>query len=85
MRAPRRRRVRFALTGLGAAALAMLGGAAVVLKSAPATACFQSAWPVTSCGDCSVDGGSSGVESCYLMYAVGQQYCEAFGNACVSD
>jgi hypothetical protein len=81
----RSRKLGFALTGLLAAALAALGGGAVVLRSTPAAACWYSTYPVQNCDSCYVDPGSAGKDNCDILYAAGRAYCEANGGDCVSD
>jgi hypothetical protein len=81
----KRRKLGFVLTGLMAAAVAALGGAAVVLKSTPAAACWASAAGVPNCDTCYVDGGSSGKDNCDMLYGAGRGYCEANGGDCYSD
>jgi hypothetical protein len=82
---PRPRKLRFAVTGLIAAGLALVAGGVIVLRSTPASACWESRAYVPNCDSCYVDGGSTGSDDCDMLYAGGNGYCDAGGSTCVSD
>ena len=85
MTKPRQRTIGFALTGLMAAAIAMLGAGAFVFKSKPAVACYDQTYPVYSCGSCSTAGGSWGQEGCDFRSGDSYGYCLTYGAGCYSD
>jgi hypothetical protein len=75
------------MVGLVLGAVAMMGGAAFLLNTPRADACYASSYPVTSCSGCYLNGGGHGKEECdfrsggHGSYA----YCIAAGEDCYSD
>jgi hypothetical protein len=81
----RKRAMSFAVTGLLATGIAVLGGMAFVFKSAPAAACRDSKYPVSSCGDCITEGANWGKSECDFRSGASYGYCIASGDDCYSD